>query len=231
MHEHWWPRPLYVAIVINIVCIVVRIVWIFPGAYWPQLSKRVRETEQPPEWRQVAVVSWCGMRGVVSLAAALTLLGYPNFPRPHLVTFIAFSVILTSLVLQGLTLPPLIRWLGVGDDGIPAREETDARRQLARAVYERIEKVRKEGNFPARAVDRVEENYREQESAFQDELAEQLGWSDRRHHLLSVRRLSRLMIVVRRRALLSLRRNGKIGDDVVHKIEHELDLEEDRLEL
>jgi CPA1 family monovalent cation:H+ antiporter len=231
MDEPWWPRPFFQAVVINLVCIVVRIAWIFPGAYLPRLSKRVRETEDPPDWRQVAVMSWCGMRGVVSLAAALTLLGYANFPRPHLVAFIAFSVILTTLVLQGLTLPPLIRWLGVGDDGIPAREEAEARQQLARAVYERIEKVRKEGNFPAKAIDRVEDIYREQESEFHDDLADQIGWSDQRHHFLSVRRLNRLMIVVRRRALLKLHRADKIGDDVLHKIEHELDLEEDRLGL
>jgi CPA1 family monovalent cation:H+ antiporter len=231
MRESWWPHPFFEAVIINLVCIVVRIAWIFPGAYLPRLSKRVRETEDAPDWRQVAVVSWCGMRGVVSLAAALTLLGYPNFPRAHLVTFIAFSVILTSLVLQGLTLPPLIRWLGVGDDGIPAREESEAREILARAVYERIAKVRKEGNFPSRAVDRVEEFYHDQESAFHDELADQIGWSDQRYQLINLRRLKRLMIVVRRRALLSLRRSGKIGDDVLHKIEHELDLEEQRLEI
>ena len=229
MEEHWWPRPLYEAIAINLVCIVVRIVWIFSGAYLPQLSRRMRETEEHPDWRQVTVISWCGMRGVVSLAAALTLLGYPTFPGPHLVTFIAFSVILTTLVLQGLTLPPLIRWLGVGDDGIPAREETEARQILARAVYERIEKVRKEGKFSPKAIDRVEDSYRELESEFNDALVDQIGWSDQRHHLLSVRRLYRLMIAVRRRALLSLRRTGKIGDDVLHKIEHELDLEEDRM--
>jgi Na+/H+ antiporter len=229
MREHWWPQPLIEAVIINIVCIVVRIAWIFPGAYLPRLSKRVRETEEAPNWRDVTVVSWCGMRGVVSLAAALTLLGYPNFPRPHLVTFIAFSVILTSLVLQGLTLPPLIRWLGVGDDGVPAREESEARDILARAVHERIDKVRSDGNFPVRAIDRVEESYLERERALHDPLAEQLGWSDEFYHRVSVRRLNRLMIVVRRRALLNLRRSGKIGDDVLHKIEHELDLEEQRL--
>jgi monovalent cation/hydrogen antiporter len=145
--------------------------------------------------------------------------------------FLAFSVILTSLVLQGLTLPPLIRWLGVGDDGIPAREENEARELLSRAVYERIAKARRDGKFPAKAIDRVEDTYREQESYYHDELADQLGWSDQRYHLVSVRRLSRLMIVVRRRALLNLRRSGKIGDDVLHKIEHELDLEEDRLNI
>ncbi len=231
MREGWWPRPFFYAVVINIVCIVVRFVWVFPGAYLPRLSKRVRVTEPAPNWREVVVICWCGMRGVVSLAAALTLLGYPNFPRPHLITFIAFSVILTSLVLQGLTLPPLIRWLGVGDDGSSAREEMQAREELSRAVSERIARVRREGKFPPRAVDRIEDIYHEQEAAFHDELADQIGWSDRRHHVLSLKRLKRLMIAVRRRELLTLRRSGRVGDDVVRKIEHELDLEEDRLGL
>jgi CPA1 family monovalent cation:H+ antiporter len=231
MQEHWWPGPFFYAVVINLVCIVVRMAWIFPGAYLPLLSKRVRLAEDRPDWRQVVIIGWCGMRGMVSLAAALTLLGYPNFPRPHLVAFIAFSVILTSLVLQGLTLPPLIRWLGVGDDGIPAREETEAREQLARAVHERIGKVRRDGNFPGKAVDRIEEAYQEREIELHDDLAGQLGWSDHRYLVVSVRRLNRLMIAVQRRALLAMRRSGKIGDDVLHKIEHELDLEEDRLRL
>jgi CPA1 family monovalent cation:H+ antiporter len=169
------------------------------------------------------------MRGIVSLAAALTLQGYPNFPRPHLVQFIAFSVIFTTLVFQGLTLPPLIRFLGVGDDGISAREESEARRHISAAVFQKIDKVRQEKKFPASAIDTVENFYREQALILQDDLADQLGWSDQRHHVLSVRRLNRLTIAAQRRALVGMRRAGLIGDDVLHKIEHELDLEEARL--
>jgi CPA1 family monovalent cation:H+ antiporter len=229
MAEPLWPGPFFDAVVINLVCIAVRLAWIFPGAYLPRLSRRVRETEERPDWRQVTIVGWCGMRGVVSLAAALSLSGYPDFPRPHLVQFIAFSVIFTSLVLQGLTLPPLIRYLGVGDDGIPAREEKEARNLLSTVVFEKINDVREAAKFPDSALKVVEDFYREKAMILQDELAEQLGWSDRRNHVLSVRRLNRLMIAAQRRALVSLRREGKIGDDVMHKIERELDLDEVRL--
>jgi monovalent cation/hydrogen antiporter len=229
MAEHWWPWPFFQAIVINLVCIVVRLAWIFPGAYLPRLNKHVRDTEESPDWRQVLIVGWCGMRGVVSLAAALSLSGYPDFPRPHLVQFLAFSVIFTSLVLQGLTLPPLIKYLGVGDDGIPAREEVKARNQLSTVVFEKIDEVRIENKFPASALAVVEGSYRERALILQDELADQLGWSDRRNHVLSVRRLNRLMIAAQRRALVAMRREGIIGDDVLHKIERELDLEEVRL--
>jgi monovalent cation/hydrogen antiporter len=229
MAEHWWPRPFFQAVGINLVCIVVRMAWIFPGAYLPRLSKHVRDTEELPDWRQVAIVGWCGMRGVVSLAAALSLSGYPDFPRPHLVQFISFSVIFTSLVLQGLTLPPLIRYLGVGDDGIPAREELKARNLLSTVVFEKIDEVCSEGKFPVSAVKVIQDFYQERALILQDELADQLGWSDRRHHVLSVRRLNRIMIATQRRALVAMRREGQIGDDVLHRIERELGLEEVRL--
>jgi len=229
MAEHWWPRPFCQALIICGLCIAIRMAWIFPGAYLPRLFKRIRDTEEKPDWRQVAIIGWCGMRGIVSLAAALTLQGYPTFPRPHLVQFIAFSVILTTLVFQGLTLPSLIRWLGVGDDGISAREEADARDHISKVVFEKIDEVRREEKFPASAIDTVENSYRERALILRDELADQLGWSSQRHHVLSVRRLRRLTIATQRRALVGMRRAGLIGDDVMHKIEHELDLEEARL--
>ena len=231
MHEHWWPRPFFEAVAISLVCIVVRLAWIFPGAYLPRLlSKRIRKNEEKPDWRQVTIVGWAGMRGIVSLAAALTLQGYPDFPRPHLVQFIAFSVIFTTLVFQGLTLPALIRFLGVGDDGIPAREETEVRSRISTAVFDQIEEMRREGKVPASAIEVVESFYRERSLILEDELADRLGWSDRRHHFLSVRRLKQLAVAAQRRVLIAMHHNGEIGDDVLHKIEHELDLEEVRLQ-
>jgi Na+/H+ antiporter len=229
MREYWWPGPLIYALVINAVCILVRLGWIFPGAYLPRLFKHVRDREEKPDWRQVVIVGWAGMRGIVSLAAALGLQGYPDFPRPHLVQFLAFTVIFTTLVFQGLTLPLLIRFLGVGDDGIPAREEIEARTKMSEAVFEKIDELRREKKFPASAIDTVENAYRERALILQDDLADQLGWSHQRHHFLSVRRLNRLAIATQRRALVAMRRTGLIGDDVLHKIENELDLEETRL--
>ena len=211
---------------------MVRFAWVFPGAFLPRLlHKGIRQREELPDWRHVVVVGWSGMRGIVSLAAALALQGYPDFPRPHLVQFIAFSVILTTLVFQGLTLPPLIRYLGVNDDGIPAREEIEARNRISEAVLEKIAEVRAQEKFPTSALATVEKAYLERALILQDDLADQLGWSDQRHHVLSVRRLNRLMIAAQRHALVEMRRAGKIGDDVLHKIEHELDLEEVRLKI
>jgi CPA1 family monovalent cation:H+ antiporter len=226
MEEHWWPRPILYALIINGVCILVRVAWIFPGAYFPRLFKHIREQEEFPDWRELVIVGWSGMRGIVSLAAALALQGYPDFPLPHIVQFIAFSVIFTTLVFQGLTLPPLIRYLGVGDDGSADREEREARKRMSEAVFNKIAEVRQEEKFPESALEEIERTYRNRALAFEDELVDQLGWSGHRHHILSKRRLNRLMIATQRRALLALRHAGEIGDDVMHKIEHELDLEE-----
>ena len=142
--------------------------------------------------------------------------------------FIAFSVILTTLVFQGLTLPYLIRYLGVGDDGTAAREEAEARQRMSDAALEKMAEQRKDGKYPESALDTVENSYRERAMNLNDTLADQLGWSERRHHQLSVRRLRRAMIVTQRHTLVEMRRSGQIGDDVLHKIEHELDLEEAR---
>jgi Na+/H+ antiporter len=224
-----WPRLLFYAAVVNATCLLVRLFWVFPGAYLPRLIPRIRRTESPPDWRQVFIVGWAGMRGVVSLAAALTLVAGPLFPQAHLVQFLAFSVILTTLVFQGLTLPPLIRFLRVGDDGSAREEESEARQRIAAAVRKKMEEVREA--YPEEVVASVENSYRERALALRDELAEQLGWSPRRHHVLALRELRLGMIKAQRHALVEMRRRGEIGDDVMHKIEHELDLEDSRLKI
>jgi len=222
----WWPYPFLYAVVINFICIIVRLGWMYPGAYLPRMIKRIRDTETKPEPREIFIVGWCGMRGVVSLAAALTI--NATVPSGHLIQFIAFSVILTTLVFQGLTLPFFIRYLGVGDDGSAAREELEARNRMSEAALEKMAEHRREKKYPESALDNVEQVYRERAVNLHDDLADQLGWSEHRHHHLSVRRLHRNMIATQRRALVDMRRSGLIGDDVLHKIEHELDIDEAR---
>jgi len=229
LEQPWWPYPLLYAVVINFICIIVRLGWMYPGAYLPRLIKRIRDSEIKPEPREIFIVGWCGMRGMVSLAAALTITTYPKpFPKGHLIQFIAFSVILTTLVFQGLTLPFFIRYLGVGDDGSAAREELDARERMSEAALEKLAKHRREKKFPEPVLDNVEQIYRERAINLHDDLADQLGWSEHRQHQLSLRRLRRNMIATQRRALVDMRRSGLIGDDVLHKIEYELDIDEAR---
>jgi len=227
MREHWWPRPFLYAVAITLACIVIRIVWVFLGAWLlHQFSRHHRKREKAPPWRQVCVVSWAGMRGVVSLAAALALNGYPEFPRSHVVQFIAFSVIMGTLVFQGLTLPILIRFLGLADDGIAVREEKAARHQMNEAILKKIEEIREEKKYPDDVLDEMEHFYRAHSLADSDDPSAHVG---HHHHYVSRHKLQHTLIVTGRHTLLDLRHQDLIGDDILHKIEHELDLEEARL--
>jgi monovalent cation/hydrogen antiporter len=117
-------RLIVEALVISGAAVLVRIAWVFPATYLPRfLIKRIRERDPYPGWRNVAIVAWAGMRGVVSLAAAFALpFTLPNgaaFPGRNYILFFTFCVILTTLVLQTLTLPVLVRILGVRSEGGP----------------------------------------------------------------------------------------------------------------
>jgi Na+/H+ antiporter len=226
MREFWWPWPLVYALAINLLCVVLRFIWVFGGAYLPYfLSRSIRRREDFPDWRLVTIAGWSGMRGIVSLAAALTLNGLDVFPRPHLVQFITFSVIFFSLVVQGLTLPALIRWLGVRDDGIPGQEVRKARRHLAHELFHRLGQLRRSGKVDAPVLDHLESHFREHVPSLDEPTPEALALSRAQADV------HRGLIDHQRRALLTLRRQRIIGDDVLRKIEHELDLEEARLRL
>jgi Na+/H+ antiporter len=226
MREHWWPRPFLYAVAITLTCILVRLAWVIPGAYLPRLFPSVRRKFKAPQARQIFIIGWAGMRGVVSLAAALTLNGHPDFPRGHLVQFIAFSVILGTLVFQGLTLPGLIRWLGLADDGTARREESEARTRIVQAVLIEIAEAREKEKFPPTVLDEVEHFYREHALVTGDD---DDGESGHHHHHHGVRHLKTSLLTTGHRILVALRRDGVISDEVLHKIEHELDLEEARL--
>src|SRR3989454_11335291 len=120
-------RLVRYALLISLAVILIRILWVFPATYLPRLIfKKLCKHDPYPKWQHVTIVAWTGMRGVVSLAAALAL---PDkiqdnspFPGRDLILFLTFVVILATLVVQGLSLPPLIRWLGVKDDGAAEKE-------------------------------------------------------------------------------------------------------------
>ncbi|MBO0687006.1 MAG: Na+/H+ antiporter, partial [Candidatus Dormibacteraeota bacterium] len=136
------PRLALYGAVVSLAVIVIRILWTYPGAYLPFLIPKVRRHDPVPQVRNVAVTAWSGMRGAVSLAAALalpaTIPGGPFFGGRDLVLFLTFSVILVTLVLQGLSLPLLITKLGVGTDGDDRHEEKIARFQVIEAAENRL---------------------------------------------------------------------------------------------
>jgi len=125
------------ALVVALTVMAVRFLWVFPFTHGPRwLSRRIRERDPSPSWRSVTIVAFTGMRGAVSLAAALaipeTIEGGAGFPSRDLILFLVYTTILWTVVVEGLSLPYLIRALGVRDEGEDAVEEDRARLAAAR---------------------------------------------------------------------------------------------------
>ena len=178
--------------------------------------------------RERLVVGWSGMRGAVSLAAALAL---PlDFPLRNLILFLTFAVILATLVVQGLTLPALIRRLGVQGDDAEEREEVRARLAAANAALERLDELAGEDWTRDDTVERLHGLYdfRRRRLKVRAGKIEDDGAEDRS---LAYQRLVRELLEAQRRAIVRLRNQGTISNDVMHRIERELDLEDTRLEI
>lgn len=225
---------LWYAVLINAVVIGVRLLWVFPAAYIPRMiSRRVRERDPYPPWQTLVLIGWTGMRGVVSLAAALALPlvtsnGTP-FPGRDLIIFLTFCVILVTLVFQGLTLPILIRSLKIVDDVSIEREEMEGRLRAAQAAMDRLEEITAQNDVLAEAemVEwlRTQYNHRIRRIsacciAIDEGSYEQLA---------AFRHLQREVLATERKTAIRLRNQGVISDEVLHRIERDLDLEEARL--
>ena len=172
------------------------------------------------------VSAWSGMRGAVSLAAALAL---PlDFPQRDLIVFLTFSVILFTLVVQGLTLPALIRRLGVKDDGAEEREELTARRAAVDAALDRVDELEGEDWTREDTAERMRARieYRRRRLAAATATGESL--EDRS---VAYQTMVREVIEAQRRAIVALRNAGEISNEVMHRLERELDLEDQRLEI
>jgi monovalent cation/hydrogen antiporter len=180
------------------------------------------------------VVGWMGMRGAVSLAAALALpletdAGVP-FPGRDLIIFLAFTVILGTLVFQGLTLPKLIHWLRFEEDEGEAMEDTKARIHAAEAAIARLEELMDEEWVRPETAERLRGLYGFRRSRF---LARVDGEDDGEIERQSAdfQRLRRELLEAERAAVVGLRRDGRISDEVMRRVERDLDLEDSRLDL
>ena len=224
--------------------LVTRIVWVFPFTYLPRrLSAKIRSREPYPPWRHTLLVAWTGMRGAVSLAAALALPLLVDdggaFPQRDLIIFCAFSVILVTLLLQGLTLPPLIKWLGVDDyDEELEQEEVSARLAAVDAAMARLDELLGEEWVLDDTVDRVRGAYAYRQRRFtalsrDGEFDGGIDGDGIDYETRSVayQRLVREVIEAQRSTVIDLRDSGEINDDVLRRIERELDLEDSRLEI
>src|ERR1700680_915843 len=131
------------AILILLLIVLVRFVWLFGATYLPRLLSRTFRRKNPAPWQQTALIAWTGMRGADSLAGALAipfvLANGAPFPGRDLILLLTFCVIFGTLVLQGLTLKPLVRWLKIVDDHVPEKEERMARLKANEAALGRLE--------------------------------------------------------------------------------------------
>ncbi len=223
------------AAVIALTVILLRIAWVFPATYVPRwLSSRIRERDPSPPLRYPAFIAWTGMRGAVTIAAALLIplrtdSGAP-FPDRELIVFLAFSVVLATLVGQGLTLPAVIRALRLeSDDSTAEAEEAHARIRAAEAALERLEELERESWVYEDTAERLRGQYRfriDRFSARSDPGAD--GMIEKQS--ARYQRLRRELLEAERHAVVELRNTGEISDEVMRRVERDLDLEVSRLD-
>lgn len=218
--------------------ILIRLIWVFPGAFITRwFSEKIRCSERPPSMAGVAVVGWTGLRGVVSLAAALALphetaTGLP-FPYRNLLLFLTFVVILATLLVQGLTLRPLVRLLRLPDDRSSEEEQLTARIHATERVLERITEIEENSRTPEVVLQRVRGFYEDRITELRATLEIEKGTEEpekpEEFQSIAEQKIWWELAHVEREAILSLRRSRKIGDEALHEIEREIDLLEARI--
>jgi CPA1 family monovalent cation:H+ antiporter len=206
--------------VVGAVAIVVRLIWVPIAAVLPRmLSRRLRRVDPLPSWKGVFLVSWTGMRGIVSLATALALpravAGGAPFPYRGEIVVITMCVIVLTLVVQGLTLAPLIRRFAFTPEKTHHVETRVARLEAARRGAEALEDLSREPWVDARDVEWLRAELRDRVRLLEHHAGEPE----------SRRRLRAEMLRAERRMLVRLRNEGAISDEVLLQLEHELDLE------
>jgi len=217
----------YAALVCGAV-IVTRIVWIPIFTYLPRfLFRTVREHDPYPPWQFPAIISWAGIRGAVSLVAALAL--PTNFPDRGLILFLTFAVIVATLVLQGLTLPALIRVLNVSDDGGAEREEAKARIKAAEAALARLEELLADGVVRQDTAERLRGQFSFRASRFRARFDDEDDGAIEEQSR-AYQRVMRELLAAEQAALLALRNERIVDDNVVQRVQRDLDLEAARLD-
>jgi Na+/H+ antiporter len=227
------PQLFWYALLISLAVILIRILWVFPATYLPRLIfKKLCQHDPYPKWEHVTIVAWTGMRGVVSLAAALalpdTIQNGSPFPGRDLILFLTFIVILVTLIVQGLSLPPLIRRLGVKDDGAMEREEREARLKANRAALARLNEIAERDPAKADALQRLRVEYEDHIRQIEGAEPESAG-TPLRLFSSEYERLSHEALLQERQTILELRNRGVINDEVLRRIQRDIDLAEARL--
>ncbi|MBY0504100.1 MAG: Na+/H+ antiporter [Bryobacteraceae bacterium] len=215
----------------------LRLLWVFPGAYLSRVLLPCSIEEQAPSRKGLLIIGWTGLRGVVSLAAALSLPLETNgglpFPYRSLILFLTFVVILVTLLLQGFTLRPLIRGLGITADRSSEEELLLARIHSTEQALARLVSLEAEIAVPPNVLQRVRGYFEDRLSGLREQLSLETGNDDPENpsefRTLAEQRLWWELARAERQAVLALRAEQRIGDEALHEIEREIDLLEARL--
>ncbi|MDB5202291.1 MAG: Na+/H+ antiporter [Ferruginibacter sp.] len=222
-------------LIISVTTVVIRIIWVFPGAYIPRiLFPSIRKTERRPGWKPVFLVAWSGMRGVVSLASALavplTLTNGELFPQRNLILFITFIVILFTLVFQGLSLPWLIRKLDIQEpDNNEGEQLVAIKLRLAEAALKHLERNYVTELESIQAYERIKDRYKRMVDNSHKKLLHEDGDRVAEDFLPRYRQMLLELVEVRRKVLYGLYCEKIYSDELIRNKEWELDLEEARL--
>lgn len=225
------PLIIMYGVIISIVTILVRIIWVFPGTYLPRmLSKKIRQNEPYPHWKAVFIVAWSGMRGVISLAAALSI-PLTNgqgeaFPFRNEILCITFIVILITLVAQGLSLPYIIRKLNIVVKDNSEAQELEIQMHIVNAILTHIDTYYSHDVRTNETFRMLRERYDHFRTLQEKQLNKRSPTSP-----VVPRYLEALLelIDVRRKALAELREEKKYDDEIIRTIERGIDHEEARI--
>ncbi|MFE9176507.1 Na+/H+ antiporter [Streptomyces sp. NPDC007126] len=221
------------ALVLFLVVAVARFVWVYPATFLPRLSARVRAREGDHSWKGPFVIGWAGMRGVVSLAIAfsipMTVHGGESFPERNLILFLTFTTVIGTLVVQGVSLPPLIRLLKFPAHDVQAETlaEANAQAQASRVAEQRLDDLLADerNTLPAPLADRLRTVLERRRNAVWERLG-QVNPVTGETVDDTYRRLSREMISAEREVFVRLRDGRYIDDEMLRTLLRRLDLEE-----
>lgn len=212
--------------------VLMRLAWVFLLAHVPRV-RLTAEGPRPP-WQRLAFVGWAGMRGAITIAAALAIpltteRGAP-FENRGLIVFLAFCVVFATLVLQGLSLPLVIHVLGLEDDGLDEKENAKARIHAADAALERLEELVEEGTVRVDTAERMRGQYEFRKNRFRARFDEADDGTIEEQSL-QYQRARRELLDAERSSLLALRNEGRISEGVMQRVQRDLDLEDSRLDV
>jgi monovalent cation/hydrogen antiporter len=233
IHTHHLGKLVLLGLLFSGVVILLRFVWVYPGAAISYAIRRriLHQPETLPNPKALFILGWTGMRGVVALAAAISLPKLLDsgaaFPGRNMMIFLTFCVIFVTLVLQGLTLPVLIRRLGLAGLAGRNEEEEEARRDMVKAALAYLEHCRDDASADVAPVyDELIRMYRRRLNTLVNDKSAERGSRPEDYELW--RELSQQVRAIQRATVLHLRNQNKINDEVMRRLERELDLTEAR---